>query len=183
MRSDNAMGVRNVQISKLARELKLDTRRLIEELRQEGVLLKSRNGSISKELANKIYGKHNPPCHGCGQPLQRGKTFGGCCYSCYCKRRLSAPGCRECGQKLDENKRFRGFCYACYCKRHQPIVRGMVQGGSPGLPKKRTSQIGQALRSRSGDNSISRAPLPVSDVVQERVVPKDHRKCLKNNKS
>ena len=133
-----------IRVSSLAKELKLDTRRLIEELRREGVAIKSPSESISKGLANKIYDKHKPPCQDCGEKLERLKAFEGCCYACYCKRRLSTPACRGCGQNLWGKKALRGFCYTCYCERHQPTVRGIVQGGIPGLPSKQTLRIGKS---------------------------------------
>src|ERR1043165_6817106 len=49
-----------VRIYDLAKELKLDTRRLIEEVRREGVDVSVPSNSVSKELAEKIRNKYFP---------------------------------------------------------------------------------------------------------------------------
>src|SRR3954447_20569928 len=49
-----------VRIYDLAKELKLDTKRLIEEVRREGVDVSVPSNSISKELADKIRNKYFP---------------------------------------------------------------------------------------------------------------------------
>src|SRR5262245_42488116 len=62
--------------------------------------------------------------------------------------RLYSPAkrCRVCTKRLEEKeqKKYEGFCYDHYITTHQPIVRGMVQGGNPGLRKKRTLRIGKS---------------------------------------
>src|SRR6476646_9650216 len=49
-----------VRIYDLAKELKLDTKRLIEEVRREGVDVSVPSNSVSKELAEKIRSKYFP---------------------------------------------------------------------------------------------------------------------------
>src|SRR5213594_3015180 len=49
-----------VRIYDLAKELKIDTKRLIEEVRREGVDVSVPSNSISKELADKIREKYFP---------------------------------------------------------------------------------------------------------------------------
>src|ERR1700741_4841612 len=49
-----------VRIYDLAKELKLDTKRLIEEVRREGVDVSVPSNSVSKELAKKIRNKYFP---------------------------------------------------------------------------------------------------------------------------
>src|SRR2546428_6798916 len=49
-----------VRLYDLAKELKLDTKRLIEEVRREGVDVSVPSNSISKELAEKIRTKYFP---------------------------------------------------------------------------------------------------------------------------
>ena len=49
-----------VRIYDLAKELKIDTKRLIEEVRREGVDVSVPSNSISKELAEKIREKYFP---------------------------------------------------------------------------------------------------------------------------
>jgi translation initiation factor IF-2 len=49
-----------VRIYDLAKELKIDTKRLIEEVRREGVDVSVPSNSVSKELAEKIREKHYP---------------------------------------------------------------------------------------------------------------------------
>src|SRR3954464_12409040 len=49
-----------VRIYDLAKELKLDTKRLIEEVRREGVDVSVPSNTISKELAEKIRNKYFP---------------------------------------------------------------------------------------------------------------------------
>src|SRR5260370_9523460 len=49
-----------VRIYDLAKELKLDTKRLIEEVRREGVDVSVPSNSVSKELADKIRNKYFP---------------------------------------------------------------------------------------------------------------------------
>src|SRR6266436_226504 len=49
-----------VRIYDLAKELKLDTKRLIEEVRREGVDVSVPSNSVSKELAEKIRTKYFP---------------------------------------------------------------------------------------------------------------------------
>src|SRR5919109_165853 len=49
-----------VRIYDLAKELKLDTKRLIEEVRREGVDVSVPSNSVSKELAEKIREKYFP---------------------------------------------------------------------------------------------------------------------------
>src|SRR6188474_744975 len=49
-----------IRIYDLAKELKLDTKRLIEEVRREGVDVSVPSNSISKELAEKIREKYFP---------------------------------------------------------------------------------------------------------------------------
>lgn len=49
-----------VRLYDLAKELKLDTKRLIEEVRREGVDVSVPSNSVSKELADKIRGKYFP---------------------------------------------------------------------------------------------------------------------------
>ncbi|MEJ7710289.1 MAG: translation initiation factor IF-2 N-terminal domain-containing protein [Pyrinomonadaceae bacterium] len=49
-----------VRIYDLAKELKLDSKRLIEEVRREGVDVSVPSNSVSKELADKIRGKYFP---------------------------------------------------------------------------------------------------------------------------
>src|SRR5262245_23839543 len=48
------------RIYDLAKELKLDTKRLIEEVRREGVDVSVPSNSVSKELAEKIRNKYFP---------------------------------------------------------------------------------------------------------------------------
>ncbi|HEV2914910.1 MAG TPA: translation initiation factor IF-2 [Pyrinomonadaceae bacterium] len=54
------MTVSKVRLYDLAKELKLDTKRLIEEVRREGVDVSVPSNSISKELADKIRNKYFP---------------------------------------------------------------------------------------------------------------------------
>src|SRR5476651_1987371 len=54
------MTVSKVRIYDLAKELKLDTKRLIEEIRREGVDVSVPSNSVSKELAEKIRTKYFP---------------------------------------------------------------------------------------------------------------------------
>ena len=54
------MTVSKVRIYDLAKELKLDTKRLIEEVRREGVDVSVPSNSVSKELAEKIRNKYFP---------------------------------------------------------------------------------------------------------------------------
>src|SRR5215212_2681104 len=49
-----------VRIYDLAKELKLDTKRLIEEVRREGVDVSVPSNSVSKELADKIRNRYFP---------------------------------------------------------------------------------------------------------------------------
>src|SRR5947208_15044547 len=49
-----------VRLYDLAKELKIDTKRLIEEVRREGVYVSVPSNSISKELAEKIREKYFP---------------------------------------------------------------------------------------------------------------------------
>ena len=49
-----------VRLYDLAKELKLDTKRLIEEVRREGVDVNVPSNSVSKELADKIRNKYFP---------------------------------------------------------------------------------------------------------------------------
>src|SRR5882724_3709417 len=49
-----------IRIYDLAKELKLDTKRLIEEVRREGVDVSVPSNSVSKELAEKIRNKYFP---------------------------------------------------------------------------------------------------------------------------
>src|SRR5437763_10706285 len=49
-----------IRIYDLAKELKLDTKRLIEEVRREGVDVSVPSNSVSKELAEKIREKYFP---------------------------------------------------------------------------------------------------------------------------
>jgi translation initiation factor IF-2 len=49
-----------VRLYDLAKELKLDTTRLIEEVRREGVDVSMPSNAISKELAEKIRTKYFP---------------------------------------------------------------------------------------------------------------------------
>src|SRR2546425_10613686 len=49
-----------VRLYDLAKELKLDTKRLIEEVRREGVYVSVPSNSISKELSEKIREKYFP---------------------------------------------------------------------------------------------------------------------------
>ena len=49
-----------VRLYDLAKELKLDTKRLIEEIRREGVDVNVPSNSVSKELADKIRNKYFP---------------------------------------------------------------------------------------------------------------------------
>src|SRR5213082_3586361 len=49
-----------VRIYDLAKELKIDTKRLIEEVRREGVDVSVPSNSVSKELAEKIRDKYFP---------------------------------------------------------------------------------------------------------------------------
>src|SRR5207244_9784609 len=49
-----------VRLYDLAKDLKIDTKRLIEEVRREGVDVNVRSNSISKELAEKIRDKYFP---------------------------------------------------------------------------------------------------------------------------
>src|SRR5437870_6997107 len=49
-----------IRLYDLAKELKLDTKRLIEEVRREGVDVSVPSNSISKELAEKIRDKYFP---------------------------------------------------------------------------------------------------------------------------
>src|ERR1051325_8888476 len=49
-----------VRLYDLAKELKLDTKRLIEEVRREGVDVSVPSNSISNELADKIRNKYFP---------------------------------------------------------------------------------------------------------------------------
>src|SRR6266478_5622478 len=49
-----------VRIYDLAKDLKLDTKRLIEEVRREGVDVSVPSNSVSKELADKIRDKYFP---------------------------------------------------------------------------------------------------------------------------
>src|SRR5258705_4339912 len=54
------MTVSKVRIYDLAKELKLDTKRLIEEIRREGVDVSVPSNSVSKDLAEKIRIKYFP---------------------------------------------------------------------------------------------------------------------------
>ena len=49
-----------IRIYDLAKELKLDTKRLIEEVRREGVDVSVPSNSVSRELAEKIRNKYFP---------------------------------------------------------------------------------------------------------------------------
>jgi translation initiation factor IF-2 len=49
-----------IRIYDLAKDLKIDTKRLIEEVRREGVDVSVPSNSISKELAEKIRDKYFP---------------------------------------------------------------------------------------------------------------------------
>src|SRR5215212_6209718 len=49
-----------VRLYDLAKELKLDTKRLIEEVRREGVDVSVPSNSVSKELADKIRNRYFP---------------------------------------------------------------------------------------------------------------------------
>ena len=55
-----AVTTSKVRIYDLAKELKLDTKRLIEEVRREGVDVSVPSNSVSKELAEKIRNKYFP---------------------------------------------------------------------------------------------------------------------------
>src|SRR5687767_675933 len=54
------MTTSKIRIYDLAKELKLDTKRLIEEVRREGVDVSVPSNSVSKELAEKIRNKYFP---------------------------------------------------------------------------------------------------------------------------
>ncbi len=54
------MAVSKVRLYDLAKELKLDTKRLIEDVRREGIDVSVPSNSISKELADKIRNKYFP---------------------------------------------------------------------------------------------------------------------------
>lgn len=47
---------KSVRIYDLAKDLKQDTKRVIEELRREGADVSAPSNSVSKELADKIWG-------------------------------------------------------------------------------------------------------------------------------
>ena len=52
-----------VRLYDLAKDLKIDTKRLIEEVRREGVDVSVPSNSVSKELADKIRDKYfSKPC-------------------------------------------------------------------------------------------------------------------------
>src|SRR5215207_10484659 len=55
-----AVTTSKVRIYDLAKELKLDTKRLIEEVRREGVDVSVPSNSVSKEMAEKIRNKYFP---------------------------------------------------------------------------------------------------------------------------
>src|SRR5713101_6317140 len=52
--------VNKVRLYDLAKELKIDTKRLIEEVRREGVDVSVPSNSVSKDLADKIRDKYFP---------------------------------------------------------------------------------------------------------------------------
>src|SRR5882672_7367174 len=54
------MNSSKVRLYDLAKELKLDTKRLIEDIRREGVDVSVPSNSISKELADKIRNRYFP---------------------------------------------------------------------------------------------------------------------------
>src|SRR3954454_19737826 len=54
------MNSSKVRLYDLAKELKLDTKRLIEEVRREGVDVSVPSNSVSKELADKIRNRYFP---------------------------------------------------------------------------------------------------------------------------
>ncbi|MGB5018652.1 MAG: translation initiation factor IF-2 N-terminal domain-containing protein, partial [Candidatus Moraniibacteriota bacterium] len=51
---------KNIRVYDLAKELKQDTKRIIEELRREGADVSVPSNSVSKELAAKITNKYFP---------------------------------------------------------------------------------------------------------------------------
>jgi translation initiation factor IF-2 len=61
-----------VRLYDLAKELKIDTKRLIEEVRREGVDVSVPSNSVSKELAEKIREKYFPEA---GEPLAKARRF------------------------------------------------------------------------------------------------------------
>src|SRR5216683_1996484 len=191
-----------IRIYDLAKELKIDTKRPIEEVRSAGVDVSVPSNAISKGLAESIRIKYLPKKETMAKRSIRAATKAkgrqqieilviepkktphgnqkeragvGICEVCgaiaLSKSKLNthslnvhgtsqhkilttklhsrAKRCRDCGKKLEQKEKERGgFCYACYCNRHQPTVRGMVQGGSPGLPKKQTLRIGKSRGAR-----------------------------------
>jgi len=189
-----------IRIYDLARELKVDTKRLIEEIRSEGADVSVPSNAISKGLAESIRIKYFPKKEAIAKrATQAAKKAKGPPRSqivviepkktpignqkeraivCVCEtcgaialsksklntHSLNAHGksqrktfttklhsptqqcrSRNCTQTLREKeKKNGGFCYAHYLDRHQPTVQGMVQGGSPGLRKKKTLRIGKS---------------------------------------
>ena len=58
------------------------------------------------------------------------------------KAKPKAAVCKRCGKLLSRS--YSSLCAECKNRYRMPVVRGMVQGGSPGLPKKVTLKIGKA---------------------------------------
>ena len=65
-----------VRLYDLAKELKIDTKRLIEEVRREGVDVSVPSNSVSKELAEKIREKYFPKKDGHRQTRDQGGEEG-----------------------------------------------------------------------------------------------------------
>ena len=65
-----------IRLYDLAKELKLDTKRLIEEVRREGVDVSVPSNSVSKELAEKIRNKYFPKKEAAVKRTVRGSSCG-----------------------------------------------------------------------------------------------------------
>lgn len=166
-------GVRSkIRIYDLAKDLwdagvKIDTKRLIEEVRREGVDVSVPSNSISKDLAGRIREKYFPKKKAVAKrAIKAEKKAKGARRvdtpprKTFTIRRQHPPAqrCknRDCRRELveKEKKSYGGLCYTCYCERHQPpAVRTVVQGGSPGLPTKLTLRIG---KTKATSNEVAR---------------------------
>src|SRR5207253_14964 len=62
--------------------------------------------------------------------------------SAIAKAKRRSAVCKRCGKLLSRS--YSSLCAECKNRYRMPVIRGMVQGGSPGLPQKRTLKIGKA---------------------------------------
>ena len=154
------MGNRSkIRLYDFAKELKIDTNRLIEEVRREGVNVSVPSNAISKDLAERIRHRYFPKkaakAKRAAKDARKAKgpqIVGKSARKTFTVRRQQPPPpsqrckVRRCPNILLETdkKKYEGFCVYCYRERHQGAAAKMVPGGLIGLGKKFTVRIGKA---------------------------------------